>query len=202
LILLALVALAQAPAPVAPAEPEDTFLCQTDTRIDADTSGLMNLSVDAAGHVLNNEFNLSGNGYEAAWRPGPGLLAGPGAMTEFSYFLDSPPETRYPVTLVATADGRPFWTGQMDAPNLNNGNNDGSARPMLLIGTDTDPAFPNLFGVRRLDVVARDARGATVATGTLQLPDWWRVERGVRYAMRHNEQSRRAHQCPLDEPVI
>jgi hypothetical protein len=196
--LLAAIAAASAPEPVPGGHWK---LCQTSFRMPGDVGALFSVDLDKAG-LEETSVELDGDRFEAAWHPGPHILAGPDAMSSFIHFIDVPTDAIFPVSVVATVDGRVFWTGDFAEPDRSNGDGHGGVRRLLLVGKGPGNPFPNIFGIRTLSFVAADARGAIFARTRLDLPDWAQVERKTLSAMRRIDRMRRAARCPpLTLPV-
>ncbi len=192
-LLLAAIAAASAPEP-APAG--DWKLCQSSFRMPGDVGALVNADLDEAGRLEETSVELDGDHFEAQWHPGPRILAGSDAMSSFVHFIDVPTDAIFPVSVVATADGRAFWTGDFAEPDRSNGDGQGGVRPLLLVGKGPGRPLPNIFGIRTLRFVATDARGTIFARTRLDLPDWAQVERKTRSALRRIDRMRRTGRCP------
>jgi hypothetical protein len=176
-------------------------LCQSGFNLTGDADALVNLVVDEHRRVQENSLAISGD-FEAKWNLNSRSLAQRTAMTSFAYLMDFLPDAEFPISMVAIADGHPFWRGTIAEPDRHNGNAQGGVRPLLLVAGDGPGSFPNIFGVRWLRFVATDARGRVVARGAPRLPDWMEAERRARFGARQNEWARRREGCAsMDLPV-
>jgi len=151
------------------------------------------------------ELSVYSEGVEATWPLGPDARRGP--MRRFAYRLDLGAGAVFPVTISLEVDGGAFWSGSFaraDGEMMESRRDPATGtsvysnrRPFVAIAAEGASLPRDLFGLRTLTVLARDASGRIVAERRVTPPDWPWIERRTPVALRRAERDRARARCGL-----
>jgi len=192
LIALGLTAAQAAPQELSP------YNCQVGLGpIGGAVSAWVSMSLDVSNRPVRRDLLMRIEAFLLSWRLDAGPLSAPEAMEPLTYTLELPATTPFPVSVNVSGDGRRLWRGSF-AQSAGVVGHYPPLERFSSIRLVWGRGYPisNIFGVRRLDISVRDARGATIRR-RISLPDWNMVVRRLGPALLEAERQRQAGSCTL-----
>ena len=167
-------------------EPETVFSCWAPLgAVDGVREGRVYLDQDRQRRFLRHELSIHTDDFQGFWSMDSSRGSEPEPRPYAIFWLQIPEHTAGPVRVSVMADGRPFWSGSLP-PNstIRVVRGQSVTVPVVMLHGAPLGTFPSLWNRHRLDFSASDGQGVPIVRRTITLPDWGRIARRARVAVR------------------
>jgi hypothetical protein len=195
---LATVAAALSVAQTTPAQ-ATPYNCQADLgMVDGGRIAWVNLLLDDNLRPARYELHVRRGRFDAAWQLGEVASSTQWVMQPSIYTVELPIVAVFPVEVRISGDGRLLWRGSFERSAGEIVHYPAMERfsSIVLVWGSGRP-IADVFGIDRLDIAVRDARGAQILNERVPLPDWRWIDAGSRAALREVERQRAGQRCGL-----